>query len=554
MEAIWLRHYPEGVPHQIDTGNYASLVDLFERATLAYRDRVAFESLGGSLSYGEVERLSLDFASYLQNILGLPKGSRVALMMPNLLATPVAMIGALRAGMVVVNLNPMGAQREIAEQISDSDARVVLVAEPFAHTLSQLREQLDLERVIVTSLGDLLPRPRRVAINAGARHLRRAIPDWKLPGHITLSRALAHGRRQPANRSVLTHGDMAFLQYTGGTTGAPMGVMLTHGNMVANVLQARAWIMPWIEEGHERIVTALPLHHAFALTANLLVFFSIGAANLLIADPGNFAGLVRAMARAPFSAFTGVNTLFNRLLNTPGFGDIDFSQLKVTLGGGAAIQPAVAKRWRAITGRPLTEGYGLTEAAPAVSMNPLSAPEFNGSVGLPLPSTEISIRDQAGEETGRGVPGELCVRGPQVTPGYWQQEEATRAAFTGDGFLRTGDIATVDERGYITLVDRRRDVIIVSGFNVYPSEVEAVVAQADGVLECACVGVPDERTGEAVKLFVVRADEGLEAAQLRAYCRERLSRYKVPREIVFAEDLPKSQVGKILRRALRARA
>ena len=367
------------------------------------------------------------------------------------------------------------------------------------------------------------------------------------------NQALAQGRRQPANRSVLTHGDMAFLQYTGGTTGAPMGVILTHGNMVANVLQARAWIMPWIEEGHERIVTALPLHHAFALTANFLVFFSIGAANLLIADPSNFAGLTRAMARAPFSAFTGVNTLFNRLLNTPGFGDIDFSQLKVTLGGGAAIQPAVAERWRAITGRPLTEAYGLTEAAPAVSMNPLSAPEFNGSVGLPLPSTEISIRDESGAETDVGVPGELCVRGPQITPGYWQQEAATRAAFTKDGFLRTGDIATVDERGFITLVERRKDVIIVSGFNVYPSEVEAVVARADGVLECACIGVPDERTGEAVKLFVVRADEGLDEARLRAFCREHLSRYKLPREIVFVEELAKSQVGKILRKALRGR-
>lgn len=553
MEAIWLRHYPEGVPHQIDTGSYASLVDLFERSALAYRDRVAFESLGGSLSFAEVDRLSLDFASYLQNILGLPKGSCVALMMPNLLTTPVAMIGALRAGMVVVNLNPMGAQREIAEQISDSGARVVLVAEPFAHTLSQLRGQLDLERVIVTSLGDLLPTARRVAINAGARHLRRTIPEWKLPGHVTLNQALAQGRRQPANRSVLTHGDMAFLQYTGGTTGAPMGVILTHGNMVANVLQARAWIMPWIEEGHERIVTALPLHHAFALTANFLVFFSIGAANLLIADPSNFAGLTRAMARAPFSAFTGVNTLFNRLLNTPGFGDIDFSQLKVTLGGGAAIQPAVAERWRAITGRPLTEAYGLTEASPAVSMNPLSAPEFNGSVGLPLPSTEISIRDESGAETDVGVPGELCVRGPQVTPGYWQQEAATRAAFSKDGFLRTGDIATVDERGFITLVERRKDVIIVSGFNVYPSEVEAVVARADGVLECACIGVPDERTGEAVKLFVVRADEGLDEARLRAFCREHLSRYKLPREIVFVEELAKSQVGKILRKTLRGR-
>lgn len=553
MEAIWLRHYPEGVPQQIDIGAYASLVDLFERAMLAHRDRVAFEGLGGSLRFGDVDRLSQEFASYLQNILGLPKGSRIALMMPNLITTPIVMIGALRAGMVVVNLNPTGAQRELAEQITDSGAQVVVVAEPFAHALSQLREQLQLEHVLVTSLGDLLPSRRRVTVNARARHLRRSIPTWELPGHVTLTQALARGRRQPANRCVLTHGDMAFLQYTGGTTGAPMGVMLTHGNMVANVLQARAWIMPWIEEGRERIVTALPLHHAFALTANFLVFFSLGAANRLIADPSNFRGLVRAMARAPFSAFTGVNTLFNRLLNTPGFGDIDFSQLKVTLGGGAAVQPAVAERWRAITGRPLTEAYGLTEAAPAVSMNPLSAPEFNGSVGLPLPSTEVSIRDDAGKELAIGEAGELCVRGPQVTPGYWQQEAATRAAFTEDGFLRTGDVATIDERGYITLVERRKDVIIVSGFNVYPSEVEAVVAKADGVLECACIGAPDERTGEAVKLFVVRADESLDEQRLRNFCRERLSRYKLPREIVFVEELPKSQVGKILRRVLRDR-
>lgn len=553
MEPIWLHHYPEGVPQRIECDRYASLVDVLERSMVAHRDNVAFESLGGRLHYGDVDRLSQHFASYLQNILGLAKGDRLALMMPNLLTYPVAIIGALRAGMVVVNINPQSAQREIAEQLRDSGSRAILVAEPYAHKLAQVLPETAVERTIVSTVGDLQPTARRLALNARARHLRRAIPSWKIPGHLAFADALARGERQPANRCVLTQRDLAFLQYTGGTTGEPRGVMLSHGNMVANVLQCRAWIMPWIEEGRERIITALPIHHAFALTANFLVFFAIGGTNLLIANPRDFTGLVRAMARTSFTAFTGVNTLFNRLLNTPGFGEIDFSALKVTLGGGSAVQAAVAERWRAVTGKPLTEAYGLTEAAPAVSMNPLSDPEYNGTVGMPLPATEISVRDESGAEVPTGTAGELCVRGPQVTPGYWRQEAATRAAFTRDGFLRTGDIARLDERGCITLLERRQDVIIVSGFNVYPSEVEAVVAGCDGVLECACMGVPDSDTGEAVKLFVVRTDESLDEPRLRAYCAERLSRYKLPRDIVFVEEMPKSHVGKILRRALPAR-
>lgn len=551
MEAIWLPQYPEGVPAEIDVARYTSLVDILERAIVAHRDRTAFENLGASLSYGDVDKLSQDFASYLQNRLGLAKGDRLGLMMPNLLQYPVAMIGALRAGLVVVNLNPMAAERELREQLEDSGARVVLVAEPHAHTLARVIEDVEVEQIITTSVGDLQPLGRRIMVNARVRHLMRAVPAWRIRGHVPLRVALARGRSQPFNRSVLTHEDPAFLQYTGGTTGEPMGVVLSHGNMVANVMQARAWIAPWAEEGRERILTALPLHHIFALTANCLVFFSLGAANALIADPRDRAGIVRVLVKHRFTAITGVNTLFSRLLNTPGFGDIDFSQLKFTLGGGAAVQAAVANQWQAVTGRALTEAYGLTEAAPAVAMNPLSAPEYNGSVGLPLPSTEVSIRDEDGKELATDTAGEICVRGPQVMRGYWQRPEATRAAFTDDGFLRTGDIATMDAEGFIRIIDRRKDVIIVSGLNVYPNEIEKVVAECDGVRESACVGVPDPDTDEAIKLYVVRADESLGAERLQRFCEERLSRYKVPRFIVFVEELPKSDVGKVLRKQLR---
>lgn len=551
MEAIWLPQYPEGVPAEIDVARYTSLVDILERAMVAHRDSTAFENLGASLSFGEVDRLSQDFASYLQNRLGLAKGDRLALMLPNLLQYPVAMIGALRAGIVVVNLNPMAAEREIREQLEDSGARVALVAEPYAHILARVMDDLDIEQAITTSIGDLQPLGRRILVNARVRHLMRAVPSWRIRGHVPFRVALARGRSQPFNRCVLTHEDAAFLQYTGGTTGEPMGVVLSHGNMVANVMQARAWIAPWAEEGRERILTALPLHHIFALTANCLVFFSLGAANALIANPRDRAGMIRVMAKQQFTAITGVNTLFSRLLNTPGFGDIDFSHLKFTLGGGAAVQAAVANQWQSVTGRALTEAYGLTEAAPAVAMNPLSAPEYNGSVGLPLPSTEISIRDEAGREVGIDTAGELCVRGPQVMRGYWQRPEATRAAFTDDGFLRTGDIATMDAEGFLRIIDRRKDVVIVSGLNVYPNEVEKVVAECDGVRECACVGIPDPDTDEAVRLFVVRADESLTAERLQSFCEARLSRYKLPRHIDFVEELPKSQVGKVLRKQLR---
>ncbi|MEQ8269796.1 AMP-binding protein [Algiphilus sp.] len=553
MEAIWLPQYPEGVPAEIDIARYTSLVDILERAIVAHRDRIAFENLGATLSYGDVDRLSQDFASYLQNRLGLAKGDRIALMLPNLLQYPVAMIGALRAGIVIVNLNPMAAERELRAQLEDSGARVVVVAEPYAHTLSRVLEHVQIAQVITTSVGDLQPLGRRILVNARVRHLMRAVPSWRIRGHVPFRVALARGHSQPFNRCVLTHEDLAFLQYTGGTTGAPMGVELSHGNMVANVMQARAWIAPWAEEGRERILTALPLHHIFALTANCLVFFSLGAENALIANPRDRAGMVKELARRHFTAITGVNTLFSRLLNTPGFGNIDFSTLKFTLGGGAAVQAAVAHQWQSVTGRALTEAYGLTEAAPAVAMNPLSAPEYNGSVGLPLPSTEVSIRSTEGRELGIDTAGELCVRGPQVMRGYWRRPEATRAAFTEDGYLRTGDIATIDAEGFIRIIDRCKDVIIVSGLNVYPNEVEEVAIQCDGVRECACVGVPDADTDEAVKLYVVRADESLSAEQIYTFCESRLSRYKLPRSIVFVEELPKSDVGKVLRKQLRDR-
>lgn len=556
MEPIWLRQYPEGVPTHIDANRYASLVDILERAMLAHSDRIAFISMGHRLRYADIDRLSQHFASYLQNVLGLQQGARVALLLPNLLQYPVTLIGTLRAGMVPVNINPAASEATIAHLLQDSGASAVVVAEPFAHALSQVLPTLGSQplKVIVTATGDLLPITQRTVVNARVRYLRRSIPRWHIKGHVDFQTVLGLGSAQPFNRCVLTHDDIALLQYTSGTTGMPAGVVLSHGNLVANVVQARAWITPWVEEGDETIVTILPLHHIFALTANLLVFFSLGAANLLIADPRDRVALVRTLAAHRFTTFTGINTLFNDLLNTPGFGALDFSSLKFTLGGGAAIQPAVAKRWSEVTRKPLTEAYGLTEASPAVTISPLSRPEYSGSVGLPLPSTEVSIRDEAGSEVAIGVAGELCVRGPQVMSAYWQQPERTRKACTKDGFLRTGDVATIDTEGYVYIIDRLGDVIIHDGFSVYPNAVEAVVAQCDGVLECACVGMPAGAAGEAVRLFVVRVDEGIGEEHLRAFCAEHLSRHQQPREIIFVDELPRSQVGKVLRKELRQHA
>jgi long-chain acyl-CoA synthetase len=548
---IWLSEYTPGVPAEIDIDTYVSAVDLLEQSIRRFRNNVAFECMGVELRYDDLDRLTQDFASYLQNVLGLDKGDRVAIMMPNLLQYPIVLFGILRAGMTVVNVNPLYTPRELEHQLKDSGARAIVIVENFCHTLQQVLERTPVETVITTQLGDLHPFPKSLLVNAVVKRVKRLVPKWNIPGSVPLRAALARGKAQPYMPIDLFHNDIAFLQYTGGTTGLSKGATLTHGNIVANMLQARAWLSTLLREGEELVVTALPLYHIFALLANCLIFMSLGAKNLLITNPRDMAGFVKELSRHRFTALTGVNTLFNGLLNTPGFAELDFSSLKFTLGGGTAVQQSVAERWTQVTGKPLTEAYGLTECSPAVSFNPIHKPDWNGTIGLPLPSTIVALRDDANNDVALGEPGELCVSGPQVMQGYWQKPEENAKVFTVDGFLKTGDVATMDAKGYLRLVDRKKDMILVSGFNVYPNEIEAVVAMHPGVLECACVGVPDERSGEAPKVFVVRKDPALTAESLLAFCRNELTAYKLPRQFVFVESLPKSNVGKILRKELR---
>lgn len=548
---IWLSEYTPGVPAEIDIDTYVSAVDLLEQSIRRFRNNVAFECMGVELRYDDLDRLTQDFASYLQNVLGLDKGDRVAIMMPNLLQYPIVLFGILRAGMTVVNVNPLYTPRELEHQLKDSGARAIVIVENFCHTLQQVLARTSVETVITTQLGDLHPFPKSLLVNAVVKRVKKLVPKWNIPGSVPLRAALARGKAQPYMPIDLFHNDIAFLQYTGGTTGLSKGATLTHGNIVANMLQARAWLSTLLREGEELVVTALPLYHIFALLANCLIFMSLGAKNLLITNPRDMAGFVKELSRHRFTALTGVNTLFNGLLNTPGFADLDFSSLKFTLGGGTAVQQSVAERWTQVTGKPLTEAYGLTECSPAVSFNPIHKPDWNGTIGLPLPSTIVALRDDANNDVALGEPGELCVSGPQVMQGYWQKPEENAKVFTVDGFLKTGDVATMDAKGYLRLVDRKKDMILVSGFNVYPNEIEAVVAMHPGVLECACIGVPDERSGEAPKVFVVRKDPALTAESLLAFCRNELTAYKLPRQFVFVESLPKSNVGKILRKELR---
>ena len=552
-EKVWLKEYPEGVPAEIDVNEFASVVDILERSCERFGDRPAYENFGAALSYDDLDRLTQDFASYLQNVLGFNKGDRIAVMMPNLLQCPVAIFGILRAGMVVVNVNPLYTARELEHQLNDSGARAIIIVENFCTTLQQVIDKSPVEVVLTTQVGDLLPMPKRLLINFVLKYVKKAVPDWEIPNTVGFRTALARGKAQPYNHVTLTHQDIAFLQYTGGTTGLSKGATLLHGNIVANVLQSKAWISTAVSEGEELIITALPLYHIFALTANCLVFMALGAKNVLITNPRDMPGFVKELAKHRFTAFTGVNTLFNGLLNTEGFAELDFSPLKMTLGGGAAVQEAVANNWRKVTGKPLTEAYGLTETSPAACMNPLTKPDWNGTIGVPISSTVVALRDDDNNEVAAGEPGELCIKGPQVMQGYWQKPEENAKVFTDDGFLKTGDVATMDENGYFRIVDRKKDMILVSGFNVFPNEIEAEVAKHPGVLECACVGVPDEKSGEAVKVFVVKKDESATVESIRAHCKEHLTGYKVPRHVEFLDELPKSNVGKILRKELRDR-
>jgi long-chain acyl-CoA synthetase len=553
MDKVWLKSYPAHVPADILPLRENSLVELMEGACRRYADLTAYISMGKTLSYAELDRKSAEFAGWLQS-LGLKKGSRVALMMPNVFQYPVCLFGVLRAGCVVVNVNPLYTPRELEHQMKDSGAEAIVVVENFAHTVEQVLPHLTaLKHVVVTPMGEMLG-VKGMVVNLVVRHVKKLVPKWRIPGAINLATALAAGGRQGFRPVPLTLDDLAFLQYTGGTTGIAKGAMLSHRNIVGNVTQAHAWISGLVRERQELIVTALPLYHIFALTANCLTFLRIGASNLLIANPRDIPGFIKELRSHPFTVITGVNTLFNALLNHPEFAGLDFSHLSITLGGGMAVQGPVAERWQEVTGRPLAQAYGLTETSPAVTIDPLDLSKFNGSIGLPISSTEISIRNDAGEEVTGTQVGEICVRGPQVTSGYWQRPEETAAIFHADGFLRTGDLGYIDAQGFVFLVDRKKDMILVSGFNVYPNEVEEVVASHPGVREVAAIGVPDAKSGEAVKIFVVRKDPRLSAEELIAHCRTQLTSYKVPHQVEFRDDLPKTNVGKVLRRALKESA
>lgn len=554
MDKIWLKSYPPGVPAEIETDEFASLDAMLAASVARHPEKVAFIGMGASLTYADFDRHVGDFAACLRRVLGLPKGAHVAVMLPNVLTCPVCIFGVLRAGCVVVNCNPLYTASELEFQLRDSGAGTIVVLESFAHVLAEIVDRTRVDNIIVVRLGDLLGPIRGALVDFVARHLRRKVPAWKLPRHTDFATALALGRRRPFLPETVAGEDTAFLQYTGGTTGVCKGAMLTHRNMLANLAQAHAWVRGVLAEGAELVLTALPLYHIFAIMANLLLFVRIGGSNLLIADPRDVRGLVRQMAKHSVTALTGVNTLFDALLRDARFVALDLGRLKVSLGGGASIQKSVAERWQALTGRPLIEAYGLTETSPAVTINPLDIPEFNGSIGLPLPSTEIAIRDDDGRDLGIGEAGELCVRGPQVMRGYFKHPQETAHVFTADGFLRTGDVVTIDEAGFLRIVDRKKDLILVSGFNVYPNEVEDVLAMHPGVLEAAAVGVPDERTGEAVKIFVVRRDASLTRDELIRHCRQYLTPYKRPRQVEFRSELPKSPLGKTLRRRLREQA
>ena len=552
MDKIWLKSYQEGVPAEVDLSEFQSLGELFEKSVAQYRDKVAYICMGAQITYGELDTLSRNFAAYLQSELKLPAGTRIALMMPNVLQYPICMLGALRAGYVVVNCNPLYTPRELEHQLSDSGAEVIVILENFAHTLAKIIAKTPIKTAVIARLGDMLGFPKGKVVNLVVKYVKKMVPAWDLPRHLDFGKALAKGASRQYAAVAVKQEDLAFLQYTGGTTGLSKGAMLTHRNILANLAQAYAWIKPELTKGSEFVVTPLPLYHIFALTANCFTFIKLGATNLLITNPRDIPAFVAELAKYPVTVFIGVNTLFNALLHNEAFNALDFGKLKVSLGGGAAVQRTVAEKWKIVTGTPLIEAYGLTESSPAATINPLNIPEYTGSIGLPISSTEIVIRNDEGAEVPLGERGELCIRGPQVMKGYYNRPEETANVLMADGFLRTGDIAVMDEKGYVRIVDRKKDMILVSGFNVFPNEIEDVVITHPGVLEVAAVGVPDEKSGEAVKIFVVRKDPALTAAQLIAHCRENLTGYKVPGHVEFRDDLPKTNVGKILRRELRS--
>jgi long-chain acyl-CoA synthetase len=551
MNKPWLDQYPPGVPAEIDINRFASLKDVLVTTCERFGDLPAYRSMGTTMSFRQLDDASRAFAAWLQTVAKMQRGERVALMMPNLLQYPVALFGALRAGMVVVNVNPLYTPRELEHQLKDSGATAIMVLENFAHTLAQVIGSTPIRTIITTQVGDLLPPLKRLLTNAVVKHVKKLVPPWRLAGAVSFNQVLAAGRTRSLDEVALTHDDLAFLQYTGGTTGVAKGAMLSHGNMVANVLQVAAWMSPKLNDGEETLVIPLPLYHVFALTG-ALSFFSKGALAVLIANPRDMPAFLKVLRQTPFTAIIGVNTLFRALLDAPGFTDVELRQLKLTVAGGMAVQNVVAHRWRQRAGTALVEGYGLTETAPVAIANPVTIQEWSGQIGVPLPSTEAAILDDDGGLVTLGQVGEICLRGPQVMQGYWDRPEETAKMFTADGWMRTGDMGVMDERGSIRITDRKKDMIVVSGFKVFPNEIEDVLTMHPGVLEAGAIGVSDERSGEAVKVVVVRKDPALTEAALLAHCKAHLTGYKMPRIVEFrVEPLPKTNIGKILRRELR---
>jgi long-chain acyl-CoA synthetase len=551
MEKVWLRSYPPGVPEELELDPAETLVSSFETACRDYPDLPAFTNFGRTMSYAELDELSARFAAYLQHDVGLSRGDRVALMMPNLLQYPVALYGVLRAGMVVVNVNPLYTSRELQHQLEDSGARAIVVVANSAATLAKVVEHTPIERAIVTSIGDLLGFPKRQLTNFVVRYVKRMVRSYRLPNAVSFDEAVASSR-SGMRPETLAGDDVAVLQYTGGTTGLSKGATLTHGNLIANVRQINTWFGSRIGRGVEIVLTALPLYHVYAMTCNCFAYVDLGAHIILITDPRDTRSLVAEMSRWKLTAMTGVNTLYQALADNPDIEKVDFSALKIVSAGGMAVMEFTAQAWSERTGTEILEGYGLSETSPVLTSNRPDIERWTGTIGLPLPGTDISLRDDDNKEVPTGEPGELCAAGPQVMSGYWNDEQGTATAMTQDGYLRTGDIAIMDEQGYFRIVDRKKDMILVSAFNVYPNEIENVVTLHPDVVECACIGVPDEESGEAVKIFVVlRPGAELTADELRAHCRANLAAYKVPSLVEFRDELPKSNVGKILRRALR---
>jgi long-chain acyl-CoA synthetase len=550
MDKPWIKTYPPGVPAEIDPSRYANVREIFAESCQRFSGSPAFTNMGRTLTFADLERLSRDFGSWLQNVARLERGARVAIMMPNLLQYPVALFGALRAGYTVVNCNPLYTPRELEHQLKDSGATAIVILENFAKTLQEVIGHTQVKTVVTTQIGDMLGFPKSAIANFVVKRLKKMVPAWSLPGAVAFPSTLAAGRGQPLREPPLTHDDIAFLQYTGGTTGVSKGAMLTHGNIVANLLQTSAWWGPGLVEGKETIITALPLYHIFALTGNCLTFMKIGGHNLLITNPRDLPNFVKTLRENRFTCITGVNTLFNALLNTPGFAELDFGPMKMSLGGGMAVQRAVAERWKQVTGKPLVEGYGLTETSPGACINPVGG-EYTGYAGLPISSTVVTIRDDDGRVLPQGESGEICIAGPQVMKGYWNRPDETAKVMTDDGAFRTGDIGLMTPEGYVKIVDRKKDMILVSGFNVYPNEIEDVVAMMPGVLECCAVAAPDEHSGEKVRVVVVKKDPALTKEQVLAHCKQHLTGYKVPKVVEFWKELPKTNVGKVLRREVK---